>query len=134
MTFKTIEVNGFTVPASKKDAIKKMIEGIENGAIRPEANCVNKNDAGEMCIIGYMFTEEQLRTIKNDGENSSSVGALTWRYGDDNIKAMLGMKRQDAMFIQYHFDLVAKEFMENGGDYEVFKSDLIKFLKAQAKK
>lgn len=138
MAYQTINVNGFVVPKSKKDAIEKMIEGIEKGAIRPEATCKNKNNAGEMCVIGYMFTEHQMRILEEDGELSSSVAALSWCYGEHNIEAMIGMTIREANEIQNHFDHESEMFLEHlklgwKVDIDTFNKNLIKFLKEQSK-
>lgn len=138
MKYKTIEVNGFTVPASKRDAIKKMIDGIEKGVITPEASCKNMNDAGEKCPIGYMLTDLQMECAKQDAELGSSVIALSWKYGEQNITTMMGMSLNDANKIQCHFDLLSEEFMiavHAGGEPSIdeFNKNFIKFLKKQAK-
>ena len=132
MAYTTINVNGFDVPATKTDAIKKMIEGVENGTIHPEACCRNVNIAGKKCPIGYLLTEHQLQVIEHDGELESSVLALSWRYGRDNIETMLGMHLNDAKVIQMHFDGASEDYIDNAlSNIETFNKNFIQFLKKE---
>lgn len=105
--YNVININGHIVPATKHDAIKKILHDVGTGRIRPAAHAVYRrksNDSVCMCAIGTFFTDSQLDYIAAKRKLGDDTHGIARMIGKENFEAMTGLDAGHARVIQSDFD------------------------------
>jgi hypothetical protein len=111
--YNLIRVNGFVVPATRHDAIKKILHDLSTGRIGTRAHGryrsarVTPTISTCVCAIGTFFTDEQLDQIVNARYNRLDVHGLAHAIGPENFEAMTGLEIGVARVIQSDFDFLS---------------------------
>jgi hypothetical protein len=110
--YNVIDINGFVVPATFHDALKKILHDVSTGRIHSDAHrsyrvrrpTTHGLATPCMCAIGTFFTDEQLDRIKEARTNGVRTWTLADKFGHENFEAMTGMPVRYAAVIQSDFD------------------------------
>jgi hypothetical protein len=112
--YNVININGYIVPATFHDALKKILVAIKEGRVKAKAArryVKQVNLAGDtcMCAIGALLTREQLAEILDEGMNGKGLSRLATWFGARNIEAMTAMTSWDSGWLQANFDSYAED-------------------------
>jgi hypothetical protein len=105
--YNVININGHIVPATKHDAIKKILQGIGAGHVSRRSKGryrTGKSGKACLCAIGALLTPAQLDEIAARGDNKARISIIGRDVGLPNIEAMTGMYASVAQRIQNDFD------------------------------
>lgn len=73
--YNVININGHIVPATKHDAIKKILHDVGTGRIRPAAHAVYRrksNDSVCMCAIGTFLPIPSSTTLRQSASSATT--------------------------------------------------------------
>jgi hypothetical protein len=106
--YNVININGHIVPATKHDAIKKILQDLDTGRISAAAHatyrCKRRDGTSCMCAIGTFFTDEQLDHVASRRKLGGDTADLARVIGRENFHAMTGLEPGLARVIQSDFD------------------------------
>lgn len=112
-------INGVTC-RTREESLRHIISQASKGKIGPkitskgkihskdsrtsELLCRYEYASGNNCAIGSLFSPQQLRQIKKDGKNDTSVSALKSAYGQKNLEAVTGLTFKELDKLQSKHD------------------------------
>jgi hypothetical protein len=123
--YNLVNINGFDVPASFHDAIRKIKDGFQKGKIsfylggyftahEPDRN------ANAFSAIGYLLTRKQRQIINKLQEQQQPViftdNAIRQMFGDNNLEGMMSMTVDDAADLQLNFEAIADTAIVDGNE------------------
>jgi hypothetical protein len=105
--YNVIDINGHIVPATRNDAIKKILLAIEEQRVAAWAKHRYTRMKGAktcLCAIGALLSDTQLDQIRKLRLNDASIPKLSGYVGVENIEAITAMTLEDASHVQTSFD------------------------------
>jgi hypothetical protein len=129
--YNVIRINGHLVPATKHDAIRKILHDVGAGRIAASAHAVYRRKSGDkscMCAIGTFFTDEQLDQIAVKRRLGEDVHGLERIVGQQNFEAMTGLNAGFARLIQNDFDFLSCNYGSGGihGEFSTRMRDMLR--------
>ena len=79
---------------TKQQALTQILAELDAGRLGARGdygNCIYKDEEGNHCSVGCLFTTEQHQWIQTHGVNESSIFGLTQAVGRPNLEYVTGM-------------------------------------------
>ena len=118
-------VNGFVKP-TREETYEKIFKAIEAGKVMPlptdinskchTNTCLYEYPSGNRCIVGALFTQQQVDFIRAIGELESSIDSLESDIGTNNIEFVTGLCIDEIVELQCAHDIVVDQIVSYADD------------------
>lgn len=118
-------VNGFVKP-TREETYEKIFKAIEAGKVMPlpsdinrkypTTTCLYEYESGNRCIVGALFTQQQVDFIRAIGELESSIDSLESDIGTNNIEFVTGLCIDELVELQCAHDITADQIVSYADD------------------